>query len=241
MENQKSKIDLFRRYLDDLYTTDDARQLFDDLQNPEKYELPEALAAGIWEESAAGHLPTGPERERYKQEARRLLKRLAPATRVRLRRLAAAAVAVVAAVICSTFFTTRYLNHRSERQPALLEITTSHSERKRLLLPDGTELTLNACSRVRYPEQFEGKERKVELEGEGYFHVRRNEKQPFFVVTPRMHIRVLGTCFNVKTYTSDEVVSVEVESGRVQVDLPGATMRLQAQEAVRIKDRKSVV
>ena len=58
----------------------------------------------------------------------------------------------------------------------------------------------------------------MELEGEGYFRVFHNEKQPFVVNTHRFDVRVLGTCFNVKSYSSDEVVSVDVESGKVQVD-----------------------
>lgn len=74
----------------------------------------------------------------------------------------------------------------------------------------------------------------MELEGEGYFRVHRNEKQPFIVNTHHFDVRVLGTCFDIKAYLSDEVVSVDVESGKVQVDLPEAMMRLSAQERVYI-------
>ena len=72
------------------------------------------------------------------------------------------------------------------------------------------------------------------MEGEAYFQVQRKEKQPFIVRTSRFDVRVLGTCFDVKAYSSDEVVSVDVESGKVQVDLPEAMMRLQAKEQVSI-------
>ena len=44
----------------------------------------------------------------------------------------------------------------------------------------------------------------------------------------------MGTCFDIKAYLSDEVVSVDVESGKVKVDLPEAMMRLSAQERVYI-------
>lgn len=74
----------------------------------------------------------------------------------------------------------------------------------------------------------------MELEGEGYFRVYHNEKQPFIVNTRHFDVRVLGTCFNVKSYSSDEVVSVDVESGKVQVDLPEAMMRLRAKEQILI-------
>ena len=85
-----------------------------------------------------------------------------------------------------------------------------------------------------YPDRFADKERRVELEGEGYFRVYHNEKQPFIVNTRHFDVRVLGTCFNVKSYSSDEVVSVDVESGKVQVDLPEAMMRLRAKEQILI-------
>ena len=101
---------------------------------------------------------------------------------------------------------------------------------KNIVLPDGTMLVLNSCSKVRYPIRFVSDERKVELEGEGYFQVARNEEQPFIVSTSRFDVRVLGTSFNIKSYKADELVSVDVESGKVQVDLPEAMMRLRAKE-----------
>ena len=92
----------------------------------------------------------------------------------------------------------------------------------------------NSCSQVRYPDRFVGDLREVELEGEGYFRVARNEKMPFVVRTKRLDVQVLGTRFDVKSYSTDEIVSVSVESGKVQVDLPEAMMRLTAKEQVLI-------
>lgn len=57
---------------------------------------------------------------------------------------------------------------------------------------------------------------------------------PFIVKTKRLDVRVLGTRFDVKSYSTDEIVSVSVESGKVQVDLPEAMMRLTAKEQVLI-------
>ena len=68
----------------------------------------------------------------------------------------------------------------------------------------------------------------------GIFHWLEYRLQTFIVRTARFDVRVLGTCFDVKAYSSDEVVSVDVESGKVQVDLPEAMMRLQAKEQVSI-------
>ena len=229
-ENNKS---LFRRYLDNLYTMEDARKLAADLREPKHDDILHELASDVWEESTAQQSVTDLEREKYKVEARRLLKHIEPKKRNRFRRVTMVA-ASVAAVVFLVLGSISYFNYWGEQQISYLEASTSYGERKQIQLPDGTQLTLNSCSKVRYPNRFKGEERKIELEGEGYFRVHRNEKQPFIVNTRRFDVRVLGTCFNVKSYASDEVVSVDVESGKVQVDLPEAMMRLQAKEQILI-------
>lgn len=229
-ENRNDK-SLLRRYLDNLYTTEEARKLLDTLQNTEQDDILGELAADVWDESANQQPVTDLEREQYKKEARQLLKRIEHKKRTWFRRIALT-VASTAAVFCLILGSISYLNYLNEQQVSYLEASTSYGERKQILLPDGTQLTLNSCSHVRYPNRFTGEERRVELEGEGFFQVHRNEKQPFIVNTRRFDVRVLGTRFDVKSYSSDEVVSVGVESGKVQVDLPEAMMRLQAKEQV---------
>lgn len=231
MENNEKDKSLLRRYLDDLYTTEDARQLTDHLADADHKGILEELAADVWEESASQQPLTDLEREKSKKEARQLLKRIEHKKRTWFRRIAVA-VTATAAVFCLVLGGIGYLDYVNQQQVSYLEASTSYGERKQVLLPDGTQLVLNSCSRIRYPDRFVGNQRRVELEGEGYFRVQRNEKQPFIVNTPRFDVRVLGTCFDVKAYMSDEVVSVDVESGKVQVDMPEAMMRLRAKERV---------
>lgn len=233
MENTKKNNNLYRRYVDDLYTTEDARQLLNSLPDSDNHEILNELSSDVWEEAATQQPITDLEREHYKREARQLLKRIEHKKRTWFRRISIVAVST-AAIVCLALGGMHYLKHLNERQIIYLEAATSYGERKQILLPDGTQLTLNSCSYVRYPNNFIGEERKIELEGEGYFQVHRNEKQPFIVSTRRFDVRVLGTCFDIKSYSSDEVVSVEVESGKVQVDLPEAMMRLNGKEQVLI-------
>lgn len=233
MENTEKNKNLYRRYVDDLYTTEDARQLLNSLSNPDSHEMLNELSSEIWEEAATQQPLTDLEREHYKREARQLLKRIEHKKRTWFRRIAVVAVST-AAIVCLALGGIHYLKHLNERQIIYMEAATSYGERKQILLPDGTQLTLNSCSHVRYPNNFIGEERRIELEGEGYFQVHRNEKQPFIVSTRRFDVRVLGTCFDIKSYSSDEVVSVEVESGKVQVDLPEAMIRLKGKEQVLI-------
>ena len=230
--NEKDKT-LLRLYLDDLYTVEDVSKLADHLAVPEPEGILEELAADVWDESASQQPLTDLEREKSKKEARQLLKRIEHKKRTWFRRMATVAAAA-AAVLCLVLGGVGYLDYINEQQISYLEASTSYGECKQVLLPDGTQLVLNSCSRIRYPDRFAGNERRVELEGEGYFRVHRNEKQPFIVNTHHFDVRVLGTCFDIKAYLSDEVVSVDVESGKVQVDLPEAMMRLSAQERVYI-------
>lgn len=224
---------LWQRYVDNLYTKEDLRQLSDKLKDPQTTGVLHDLMSDIWEESAAQSSGSLSDRERYKEEARRLLQRLRPAPRFPFRSLAAVA-ASVAAVCCLVLGGVYFWQTRQQVDINYLEVSTSYGERKEVRLPDGTFVMLNACSSVRYPEHFVGDERRVTLEGEGYFRVRHDDSQPFLVVTPSLRVRVLGTCFDVKAYSSDQMMSVDVEEGKVQVDLPEAMMRLTANERVLI-------
>lgn len=70
-------------------------------------------------------------------------------------------------------------------------------------MSDGTRVWLNADSRLRYPVNFTGKERVVELSGEAYFEVAKNKNMPFKVITGTKTVEVLGTHFNVSAYSND--------------------------------------
>lgn len=87
----------------------------------------------------------------------------------------------------------------------------------RITLDDGTEVWLNSASELRYPSHFVGEERRVELIGEAYFEVARNEFLPFIVDTKDMDVRVLGTSFNVSVYPDEEKSHATLVEGRVEV------------------------
>ncbi|WP_343693640.1 FecR domain-containing protein [Chitinophaga sp.] len=84
----------------------------------------------------------------------------------------------------------------------------------KLALSDGTEVWLNATSKLRFPFAFDGDKREVYLEGEGYFNVARKDGQPFIVHTAHTDITVLGTTFNVNAYNKD-VTTTSLVTGKV--------------------------
>ena len=233
MKDTKTEKNKLRRYLDDMYIREEASQLLESMRDADHKDILDELSAEVWEESVSQQPVTDLEREKYKKEARQLLKHIEHKKRTWFRRVMTIA-ASVAAVIAIVTGSISYFRYMSEQQITFAEISTSFGEKKRVELPDGTILVLNSCSQVRYPDSFQGDIRKVELEGEGYFRVAHNEDMPFIVQTKRLDVRVLGTRFDVKSYSTDEIVSVSVESGKVQVDLPEAMMRLTAKEQVLI-------
>lgn len=82
-----------------------------------------------------------------------------------------------------------------------------------VVLNDGTEVWLNAGSELKYPVAFMGKERKVELSGEGYFRVKK-DSLPFIVGVESGDITVLGTSFGVTAYRG-EIGYTTLVSGKV--------------------------
>lgn len=88
----------------------------------------------------------------------------------------------------------------------------------RLALDDGTLVHLNSMSSLRYPAGFGAGRREVELEGEAWFEVSRDEARPFIVHTSKYDIEVLGTQFNVSDYTDDPISYTTLVSGSVRID-----------------------
>lgn len=84
-------------------------------------------------------------------------------------------------------------------------------------LADGTKVCLNAGTKLTYPIAFVGKERRVHLEGEGYFEVKRDENKPFIVEINGMEVKVLGTSFNLRSFAADNRSTATLISGKIEV------------------------
>ncbi|KAA5248747.1 FecR family protein, partial [Bacteroides finegoldii] len=82
-------------------------------------------------------------------------------------------------------------------------LTVPRGESFKVVLCDGTEVWLNANSNFVYPTAFIGDERIVTLEGEAYFKVAKDPERPFIVKTKTVQTRVLGTEFNIRSYTPE--------------------------------------
>jgi transmembrane sensor len=95
------------------------------------------------------------------------------------------------------------------------EYFTQKGERSTLLLSDGTSIRLNSATKIRFPIIFAKEKREVFIDGEGFFEVAHSETSPFIVHTADANIRVLGTVFNVTSYSEDHKTQVIVSEGQV--------------------------
>ena len=107
--------------------------------------------------------------------------------------------------------------HAKETAGEYNRLITPRGGEYAVVLADGTKVYLNADTKLTYPEQFVGKERKVSVEGEAYFEVKKDAKKPFIVDVASMQIKVLGTSFNVNAYPTESKVLTTLDEGSVKI------------------------
>lgn len=148
----------------------------------------------------------------------------------------AAVVAMIAFIIHK-----EYQDYRLEHSTEMQMMIVPAGQRACLTLADGTTVWLNANSTLKYPANgFYSKERKVVLEGEGYFEVAHNEARPFVVETKNYDIRVLGTTFNVSAYPNSDLFETSLIEGKITVYQPDTQSEivLKPHEKVEARDGK---
>ncbi len=132
---------------------------------------------------------------------------------------AALAVAACLAVIGGFWFANKPAAGKKENitAHALTKKITERSEYKFLLLPDSTQVWLNAGSSLEFPDNFGSNKREVFLSGEAYFDVKHADEIPFIIHTGEVSTTVLGTAFNIKAYPGRKNIIVAVSRGKVRV------------------------
>lgn len=98
-----------------------------------------------------------------------------------------------------------------------LVLTTPNGGIYQVTLPDGSEVWLNAASKLSYPTRFSGAERVVVISGEAYFTVAKHLQKPFKIISNQQEIQVLGTGFNVSAYADELETRTTLIHGSVQI------------------------
>ncbi len=100
---------------------------------------------------------------------------------------------------------------------ANIEIATSNGSCTKVNLPDGSTVKLNGGSRLSYSQGYGVKDRIVNIEGEGYFEVKKDSTKPFLVKSANIMVRVLGTKFDFCDYQQDSQAIVTLDEGKVNM------------------------
>lgn len=133
--------------------------------------------------------------------------------------ISAAAIVIVLIITGYTLFTTKpktFSYEQSKQENQLSESVNTTSAPQRILLSDGSYVILQPSSKIAY-STFNSTSREVYLEGEAFFQVTKDTKRPFFVYTNELVTKVLGTSFNVRAFSHDNTIKVQVHTGKVTV------------------------
>ncbi len=138
-----------------------------------------------------------------------------------------AAVLFVPLLLVTMYLYSFIFGTLGERSVVYTEVVAPYGSRLHLDLPDGSHVWLNNGSRLRFPLRFHGKIRRVELEGEAYFEVHHNTRQPFVVDAGGLEVVAVGTSFDVMAYPGEEDLEVTLKEGKVLINKRGEGRRTQ--------------
>jgi len=174
-------------------------------------------------------------RLQYKINQKDLSKQKQPITRQLWVRVASVAAILVIGLLLGSVVT--YLISPGKGTAEQLVFQTPRGEKSMVTLPDGSEVWLNANSRLVY-NSFSSDHRQVELKGEAFFKVAYNENAPFVVRTNECDIKVLGTTFNVMAYDEFGRKEITLLTGKVNVNTESAEQILKPGQALILKDNQ---
>lgn len=148
---------------------------------------------------------------------------------------------VAAAVVVGIMMTIWFATNPSDKQLIAKENTgevtntvltensvtkTSTGERKTVFLPDGTKVTMNVKTTLSVDSGFGMNVRLVKLDGEAFFDVQHDTRSPFIVQLKDFKVKVLGTMFNVRSYSGDKTSETALVKGKVEIEANGSHEKL---------------
>lgn len=142
--------------------------------------------------------------------------------------------------IDNSFQMLKYPEITEQKLSVYHELITPKGGKYGIVLPDGSEVFLNAGSSLRYPTVFQDDKREIFLIGEAYLKVRKSDI-PFIVSCTDMDISVLGTTFNIEAYDDESIHRTTLIEGKVMVNadgLPGQILDPEEQAVLDLADKQ---
>ena len=240
---------LVLKYIDNSCSANELEELLTMLRN-NTADLQEFDAAAkiCWDRER--NVPPREAQMHYQEQARKLLRKTADVRKRQssgwltiVRRTVTIAASVALLSIGGYYTLHGIFNDARTKETSYASIEVGLGEIRRIELPDGTQVTLNAASSIRYNRRYGKEDRRVWLTGEAFFDVKYDPEHPFLIHSNKLNIRVLGTSFNVKAYPEDIQTAVTVRTGKVGVsyDQDDIRMSLQPEEQLLIDTRNHTV
>lgn len=127
--------------------------------------------------------------------------------------------AIVAVSFGLSFLTFNLLqNKKLTSGTVYTEIETKAGEKSQITLPDGSKIWINACTKLRYPNNLNSTSVELYLDGEAYFDLKKIPDRLITVRTSQINIKVLGTAFNLKSYKDDDVIETTLVRGKIEIE-----------------------
>jgi len=123
-------------------------------------------------------------------------------------------------------------------------VSTRLGSKSKIQLPDGSQVWLNADSRITYNEGFGDSNREIQLTGEAYFDVIKDKNRPFIIHTSSIDVRVLGTTLNIRSYTNEKNTEAVLIRGSIEVILrnhPDNKIILEPNEKIVVQNGNAIV
>ncbi len=127
-----------------------------------------------------------------------------------------AAILILPLIVATLYFSLKKPSHSYADNDWYI-LKTGAGMRSEFVLPDGSKVFLNSNTTLKYPVAFTGCTREVEINGEAYFNVATNKKQPFIVNTGNVNVEVTGTEFKVSNYENEGMTEIVLIEGTVRL------------------------
>ncbi len=174
-------------------------------KSPEYKKIFNKIIENVREESSNGKII---ELQKYKDKYRRLKESYLVFRSI-------ASVIFIALFIAAALYISNTAGEKSWS-----EISAPRGQKSKVILEDGTIAWLNSGSTIRYASNYNKRNREVELTGEAYFNVAKNNRLAFVVKASEIEVKALGTNFDLMAYPEDETLSVTLVEGRVEINTP---------------------
>ena len=128
----------------------------------------------------------------------------------------------IAAIVVIGIFLGVLLNRYllNNKEPRFVEIETKKGDKIHITLPEGNEVWLNSQSKIKYPENFSGINRHIELSGEAYFKIHKNYQQPVIITCSTTKIVATTASFNIRNTHIENATEITVETGWISLSDP---------------------